>query len=287
MRPLFAAACLLLLLCAAPLPARADKDVTREAFTRLFIEELQAQAPELTLRADGPLRVVITTPEGGEARSFLDNAYGAYLQDTDRLSETLRVYAAGLRETWQADDALDQSRIVPVVKDTAYLAEIGAQMTANFGKPWQPAWERYNDALVIVYAEDSELQTRYPSAEELDKSGFAQVTRLDRARENLKALLPKLQVFADDGFYWVTAGGDYDASLLLFEELWRNLTLPLEGELIAAVPARNALLITGSGDSAGLAALKRMVAQVVATDSYRLTDQLFVFREGKFEPYGG
>ena len=51
---------------------------------------------------------------------------------------------------------------------------------------------------------------------------------------------------------------------------------------MVAIPARDTLLVTGSEDPEGLAKMKAAVAKITAANTYRLTEALFVYREGKF-----
>ena len=83
----------------------------------------------------------------------------------------------------------------------------------------------------------------------------------------------------------ITAGGDYEASLLLFEDLWKEQKMKVEGEYVVAVPSRDMLLITGTKNSEGVAKLKKLAAKIVSEAPYRLTSDLFVYRAGKFEKY--
>jgi uncharacterized protein YtpQ (UPF0354 family) len=54
---------------------------------------------------------------------------------------------------------------------------------------------------------------------------------------------------------------------------------------VIAVPARDLLLVTGSQDRAGLEKVRALARKVLAEGSYTLTDQLFVWRGGKFVPF--
>lgn len=283
MRAFFRSAAFVLLLAGA-LPTAVAKDLlSEEAFTEAFSRALTERAPALAILRSGPLHLTAKDAAGKEFQAFLDNAYNNYRQDPAALDGILETYTAGLVETWQADDHIDTTRIVPVVKDAAYVPDIRAAMRSHGSNPdWEPVFETYNEALVILYAEDTERNIRYMGTSEMAETGFPIEGRLARALANLKVLLPKLQVYDQGGFYWVTAGGDYDASLLLFDRLWQNLKLPIKGELVAAVPARNVLVVTGTEESQGLIALKHFVAETIASDSYPLTDQLFVYRDGKF-----
>jgi hypothetical protein len=78
---------------------------------------------------------------------------------------------------------------------------------------------------------------------------------LEAARHNLEAsdgMLAKI----GDGFYASTTGDSYDASRLLMLDLVR--TLDLSGEIIAMVPNRDSLFITGSDDVEGLGIMAQL-----------------------------
>jgi hypothetical protein len=83
----------------------------------------------------------------------------------------------------------------------------------------------------------------------------------------------------------LTAGGNYEASLLLLDSIWSGLEKEVIGEVVVSVPTRDLLVVTGSGDSAGLERIKRLAKDASGRLSYRLTPKLFVYRNGKFEEF--
>ena len=285
MKVIFRSAVVLLLLVVA-VPAGARDLLSEERFTEAFARVLQDQAPDLTVQRTGPLHLTGRDAAGKEFQALLDNAYKTYRQDPEALDEIVNIYTAGLIETWRADDVIDPTRIVPVIKDAAYIPEIGAAMASRGADAgWQPAHDVYNSELVILYAEDTERSIRYMTEEELAKSGFAADGRRARAVANLKAQLPGVQAQGADGIYRLMAGGDYDVSLLLFDKFWESGQLRVKGEIVVAIPARNVLFVTGSEDPKGLTALRNVIAEAFSTESYTLTDRLFVYRNGKFVPF--
>jgi uncharacterized protein YtpQ (UPF0354 family) len=106
------------------------------------------------------------------------------------------------------------------------------------------------------------------------------------ACENLKRLLPKIERHGTGGVYMVTAGGDYEASLLLLDSIWSGGEMEVKGEVVVAIPTRDLLLVTGSKDSEGIEKVKRMVKEA-SSGAYRLTQKLFVYRSGRFEEFTG
>ena len=107
------------------------------------------------------------------------------------------------------------------------------------------------------------------------------------ALANLDRLLPKIEMnLIEEGFAWFSAGGDYEASLILFDGLWNGGKIAMDGDIVVAIPAKDMLLVTGSRNERGLAVMRELAAEY-ARESYRLTDTLFVYRDGRFERFGG
>jgi uncharacterized protein YtpQ (UPF0354 family) len=107
------------------------------------------------------------------------------------------------------------------------------------------------------------------------------------AVDNLKRLLPKVEMRAhDDVFSMISAGGDYEASLLLFDDIWSSGQITVNGDIVVAIPAKDVLLVTGSRNRKGLEAVRKLTAEFAAKERYRLTESLFVFRKGRFVKFG-
>ena len=102
---------------------------------------------------------------------------------------------------------------------------------------------------------------------------------------NLERILPEPEIRNLDGIYQITAGGDHDASLLLLDSLWRPEKIQVNGEIVAAIPARDCLLVTGSADAGGLSKIARVAQEILAQAPYRISSKLFVFRNGAFEAF--
>jgi uncharacterized protein YtpQ (UPF0354 family) len=74
----------------------------------------------------------------------------------------------------------------------------------------------------------------------------------------------------------VTAGTNYTASLLLFDELWSELAGHVAGQLVAAVPSRDVLLVTGSNSASGIAAVRAQALAVEKSGSYAISQTLLL-----------
>jgi uncharacterized protein YtpQ (UPF0354 family) len=145
-----------------------------------------------------------------------------------------------------------------------------------------------NSDLIVLYAEDSPKNIRYLGPKDLERAHLARKELRNLACENLNRLLPKVERHGTNGLYLLTAGGDYEASLLPLDSIWGDMQEEVHGELVVAVPTRDLLIVTGSKDQPGIESVKKIVQKATAQNSpYRVTPKLFVRRGGRLEEFRG
>jgi uncharacterized protein YtpQ (UPF0354 family) len=266
-------ALLCVLLCA---PGEATAQDGRD-YTEKVAQGLRAKLPQAAVTVTGDFTLSIKGADGLETTLSTRNLHDNYKKDPTNLGAIVEIYAGGL--TQSSSGKLDRARIIPVIKDRPWVESI--QRTLGY----EPLFEDFNKELVVVYAEDSDTRTRYLGAKEwigIDRKSLRKL-----AVANLEKLLPKIEMADIDGLVTVfSAGGDYEASLLLFDHIWSSGQVKVKGDIVVAVPSKDALLVTGSQNRKGLAAMRKLAAEVVADERYRLTDTLFVYRNGRFVRFG-
>jgi uncharacterized protein YtpQ (UPF0354 family) len=256
--------------------AAAAQAMSKRAFTKAFAEAVRAEGMSVTVKAD--LELAVKDGSGNSLTMFLDNAYAQYSADPQALAAVKERYIGSLLDS-RAPGPVDRARIVPVVKDRGWLRAVpGARRPEH-------VFEDLNEDLVVVYAEDSPRSIRYLAAKDLEQLGLRREELRPLALANLDALLPDIQLRRGPLVSMLTAGGNYEASLLLLDKLWSGGQLQVDGEIVVAVPARDLLLFTGSKHKAGIAKLREIAAQAAREDSYSLTGRLFVYRNGKFQRF--
>jgi uncharacterized protein YtpQ (UPF0354 family) len=242
-------------------------------YTEQVAQRLRAKLPQSTITVTGEFALSIKGANGLETSLSTRNRYDDYRKNPADLGTIVDTYAKGLSE--QPAGKLDRARIIPVIKDRPWVESIQRSLG------YEPLFEDFNGELIVVYAEDSDTRTRYLNAKEdvgVDRKDLRKL-----AVANLEKLLPKIQMVDAGGLVTMfAAGGDYEASLLLFDHIWSSGQVKVKGDIVVAVPAKDALIVTGSQNRKGLAALRKVVAEVTAEERYRLTDTLFVYRNGRF-----
>jgi uncharacterized protein YtpQ (UPF0354 family) len=257
--------------------------MTASQFTEEFVKTLTLASPTTKVLVKKDLELQLINSAGKDSSAFLYNAYDQYLQNPESVKDVIQRYTASYLEPRDDEAQLDRTRIVPIIKDRQWLSEI-AQSLKNRGmdKPVANVFEELNEQLVIVYAEDSPTNIRYLSPEGLEELGVSKKELRAIAISNLKKIVPKIEIQKGPVLSMVTAGGDYEASLLLFDDLWTDEAFQVDGEVVVAIPARDLLLVTGSKTPGGIAKLREIATKSLQQSSYRLTDTLFVYRDGKF-----
>jgi len=258
--------------------------LTPSQFTAEIAEILRNKAPELRVVVVRDLELKFISKDGSDSQSFLYNIYDAYKLDPKEKSAIIDQYVASwLENRTAASEEIDEQRIVPVIKDKAWLEETKQSLRARGEtNPPEHLYDDLNGDLVILYAQDSPRNIRYLNPSDAAKLKVARSELRELACSNLRSPLPRIEPQGEAGQYVITAGGDYETSLLLFDEIWSKDFIDVDGDFVVAIPERGLLLVTGSKNNESIARLKTLAKKLYDEGSYRLTPRLFVRRNGKF-----
>ena len=196
--------------------------LTPAEFTEEFAQALRKSSPELRVEVVGDRQLKVTSKEGSISSPFLYNAYDAYKQVPADKDVVIQCFvSASLENTVSVKGSIDRTRIVPVIKDRQWLDHMRqALLKRNYEKVVEAVYEDFAPGLVVVYAEDSPKNMRYLIPKDLEEAKIERKDLRAIACQNLKRLLPKIERRDANGVHMVTAGGNYEASLLLLESIW-------------------------------------------------------------------
>ncbi|MBO9565818.1 MAG: DUF1444 family protein [Niastella sp.] len=280
MRPLLTLLPLLLILSCNSRPSVMPK----EEFAKVYIDTLSKRYPTFKFELNSDLSITAMRDSIG-FKHFIDNIYVTYEAEPDSIQSIFRRYLASTADLFKFENkGINTVDIIPVIKPGNYLEEVNAQ-TINAEKPAPLVSEKYNNELLITYVQDTENSMRYLTDEDLKKLNITKDSLKAIAIRNLDRVLPNAKIHGGDGVYMVTAGGNYEASLILPSVLWTKENFAVKGDFVMAVPSRDLLLITGSNDKAGIAKLKEFVAKSYKTGNYTISDHLFKWTGKKFERF--
>src|SRR4029077_4888801 len=230
--------------------ARADA-LPRRAFTERGARATMAAMPSAKVAVNGDLQFVVRYANGASASSDLAKAYKSYEREPQHLDDIVQAQVSALMEA--GGDAnglpkLDRARIVPIIKERQWF-EAMQRRGGDKPPPGGRGPEPLNSDLVVVYAETRLGALRILSSR--DDVGDRPRLR-DAALTNLSRLLPKIEIRpGSDGVLLISAGGEFDASLLLADNLWSGGQVKVDGDIVVAVPAKDVLIATGSHNAPG------------------------------------
>jgi uncharacterized protein YtpQ (UPF0354 family) len=256
--------------------------LTPPAFTQEFARALARTRPSANVSVAGDLKLTIRETDGLVRNIQLNNSYNEYKLDPQRFDDLVATFSAIFSQP-SKEAGLDRTRIIPVIKDRQWLDELHNTLKAK-GVAQQHLAERFNDELVIVYAQDDPNRMRYLTTQE--DFGLSREELRSLAIANLKRVLPKIEMGRVGDVALMSAGGNYEASLLLIDDIWSSGQIQVNGDIVVAIPTRDTLLVTGSRSRSGLKLVRELTAKFKAQGPYELTDTLFRYRDGRFTKFG-
>lgn len=252
--------------------ALAKKSLTKEEFCHICREAVCEMFPEIKVQSGDSFDQFRIVREGREpATVFLENMWRQCRDDVEsRVSHVERFLRALLTTLCNNEGLPDRSCIVPTIKDEGYF-----HIYADRAREELPfASEHLVGDLWIIYAIDSADSMKTLQKSHVKELGLDSGALKKLAISNLRRILPPVEQHGEGPAYMLTAGGDYVASLLLFDELWAELKQQISGDVLAAVPSRDVLLFTDSQSNEGIKQVKASIAKVMDSGGYLISDTI-------------
>jgi uncharacterized protein YtpQ (UPF0354 family) len=253
------------------------KNCTRDEFALLYLKLLQETAPHLKYEMTGDMEIRMVNSVGKEATTYLHNAWISYSDSASDRKESLERYISVALKLSDEPAPLEKDQIVAIVRDSVYLEQLKGR--------YECAVEHLCGDIWVLYAQDLPDRTVTLRREDVNELGIDSTALRALAMENLQRVMPAAEQHGSGPWYLLTAGGDYSASLLLYDNLWQSLADSVEGEIVAVVPSRDVVLYTGSRSDEGLKAIKEQAIKIVTTGNYLISDMLIIRKSGKWEVY--
>lgn len=248
-------------------------------FTELYLDSLKVKIPQNDYHIVMDLLIISKT---NSTQFFLNNAYSEYLESPYQLGAIMSHYLASTATALLTNNnEIIIDNIVPIIKPIGYMDEV-KRLTNRKSMPF--IYEKYNDQLIIVFAQDKALSLDYLNTSDFDKLNVSKEALLNKSIENLnKKINQKLKRVGSNGVYTLTIGGDMESSLLLLKEVWTKENLPVNGSLIIAVPNRDLVLVTGTNNKWGIDKIKKFAKEGYTQGQYPISPKLFKWNGHKFE----
>lgn len=252
--------------------------LTPDEFCQVFADRILAKDPRLQMEMRGELELGIFPPqEPGQSFTLeLENAYHDYLDEPANLRAVMDRF---IQLTLAAFAQGELDKLMPVVQHVSYLDLLTAEYLDAGYEPHEVDvyHEMLNDELIVLLEVQRVPGTvTYLTHTDLANFGMEVAAVRAHAVGNLLDRLPYINAHGNDDLYVVTAADFPVASLLMAAPIWSTATFPVRGDFVAAVPASEVLLVTGSGHPYAIAGMHDFIANTFAGSPHAISPALFV-----------
>ncbi|MCG2578118.1 hypothetical protein LZ012_14075 [Dechloromonas sp. XY25] len=186
--------------------------------------------------------------------------------------EEAQPVAAASPSTDHDKDVLE--RIVPMIKVVEHQGTGLQHIELPEGD--SPISNVFAGDLIVMYAEDLPDRFAYLSKKRMRELGLNMDELHALAIQNLPNRIPEIQLHGSAPRFMLTAGGNFEATLLLHPTLWDSLAEHLPGTPMAVVPSRDLLFVTCLEWEEGPAFMKEMAEKELEDNRYALSKLVFV-----------
>ena len=245
--------------------------MSEPAFTDTYVQQARAALTGWEITVVGPLHLQTKDKDGEEGTIFLTNAYTQYTSNPDDLQAIISNHISAMNVSDQVIDPKSKGSIFAVIKPAEYVTTVAAQgAKAGVDREISFVVENLNEDLRVLYVLDTESSMQMLTKEGVKHTGVAEsalrtvaVTNLGKYFSDKHVQIERLKKTGTARIYLVTLDQNYEASILLLDDYWNKKHFDVAGDIVAFVPARNVVIVTGSGDKEGL-----RIASDVARNAY-------------------
>jgi len=147
-----------------------------------------------------------------------------------------------------------------------------------------PVETHFAGDVVIFYGYDEGSTYDIISNKTLQKLEITKDQLHQLSIENLSNTDKEIRIHKADGFSFVTCDGDLEASLILHIGIWDHIEAQIGGDVLASVPARDTLLVSGTSKPE-LSVLKRKTCEHLEMAHRPISLSLFSRLNGNWQLY--
>lgn len=172
--------------------------------------------------------------------------------------------------------------IVPLVR-----GEVDAAVQGIKNGTYPQIGEHLAGDVWVVYAFNEPEMFLPVTSMDLQRLNIAPADLRGLSLRNLRAAIPPVGRKEKRSWVMLTlpnSGGNFEASLMLLDDLWAEEEQHVSGDLVAIVPARDVLAFTGSKNPE-LSGFARQSGETFSQMPHHVSKQAFVRKNGKWEVF--
>ncbi|MBA5604464.1 hypothetical protein H3H36_03700 [Duganella sp. FT3S] len=174
--------------------------------------------------------------------------------------------------------------IVPMLKQLA--RPDGAGTLADLAPADTPVVRPLAADVVVMYAIDRPNRLEYITRKTFDTMDMDLDALHQLAVRNLPRCLDRIQLHdCGDGVIGISAGGTFEATLLLLDDLWPRLAPHLPGQPLAAIPSRDLIFTIGSAQPRAFELIAERARTPLADRHHALSTAVFIRQDHGWSAY--
>lgn len=230
---------------------------SKDKFARILLRRLQQATPSIDLIYNREAFQLCPNGEDGMVVN-LGNLYAEYCaaspqQRGELLNRCVATLdSASVAQEMPADFEDVKAGIMPSVRARSFfdMVRLSAELELDDVPPKLPVFQPINEQLVCAFVYDSGPAMRFLHQEDLESWGTTIYELMEVARLNFEQNPPMGFSRIGDSFYAVLGDENYGATRLVHNELLARMEVA--GDMVAALPNRGTLMITGTESDDGL-----------------------------------
>jgi uncharacterized protein YtpQ (UPF0354 family) len=257
------------------------RDVGRDAISLLVVKLMELRFPDVKAEFVSETDIKLTDARGSSSSFYLNNLWVECAQSPEETAEIADRYirACLIDTNTQEQEAIEAGRVVALVKDSEYCKYIPeadrAAVTRHLtGDLWILLALDLPDSTVSLTAEKVE-QIRLNS-EDLYRAGI----------DNIAEMLTDMSFESFGECFTISCANlHYGASVLLLDYVWPQAEELVDGDVVAAVPARDTVLFTGSNNAQGVKELRDQANHIVSNGHHVISETLLRRVGDEWKPF--
>ncbi len=203
--------------------------------------------------------------DGSKNILYLDNLWILCQNDKPGAADTIERYLV-MAENLGDEPPLRREQIIPWVKDQIYVQQFLENSTI--------AREHLAADFWIVYAADGDGSSTAITDEDIERMGIPRESVRDLAIENLRRILPPIEMHEFYSCLLLCAGANYVPSLLLLDVVWEHMASQVKGDIVVAAPISDSVFVAGTESPEGVAHIRERALVLEAEGDHVVTSTL-------------
>jgi hypothetical protein len=251
-------------------------DLSDVGFFTAHAAELFARAiPKSKVEIKAPLALSIDVPDRGPHSVALDNIYSFCLRNPEACEKGLVSHVASMAASFEAPPGIERSQLRAIVRQAAMVRAADDAYAKRGGVTIS---EKLIGDLWVMCAQDLPGGIGILNTNDLVALNLSREAALAACKQNVAASLRPLRPLRRD-FPWpgvnLVAEDPYAASWLIFPERWAGIAESVDGDLLVAPPANDALVYGSGRANDSVAALAKAAAYIGERAQKPLSNAVF------------